>query len=112
MSALCITHNSVTSRYPSRPQKTLTTDLTWAGAARTLACALVVLVHINIYIRADITNYWPGGIVLGPIFGLAVPTFFMLSGFFDVRFSAALPALAPPVSVLEPYPARVARQWA
>jgi fucose 4-O-acetylase-like acetyltransferase len=67
-------------------QENVTSVVTWAGAARGLACALVVLVHVNIYVRAGIATWWPGGDFFGPVFGLAVPIFFMLSGFFTVRF--------------------------
>ena len=34
--------------------------------ARTLACSLVVLVHINLYIRPGIGSWWPGGFFLPP----------------------------------------------
>jgi peptidoglycan/LPS O-acetylase OafA/YrhL len=50
------------------------------GAARTLGCALVVLVHANIYLRGDLGAWWPGGQWGAPFFGLAVPTFFLVSG--------------------------------
>lgn len=34
--------------------------------ARTLACSLVVLVHINLYIRPGMESWWPGGFFLPP----------------------------------------------
>lgn len=57
------------------------------SVARTLACSLVVLVHINLYIRPGIENWWPGGFVFAPFFAIPVPMFFIISGFFAGRFS-------------------------
>jgi peptidoglycan/LPS O-acetylase OafA/YrhL len=51
------------------------------GAARTLGCALVVLVHANIYLRGDLGAWWPAGQWGAPFFGLAVPTFLLVSGY-------------------------------
>lgn len=53
----------------------------WINASRTLACALVVLVHVNIFVRAELETWWPFGMVSAPVFGAAVPTFFILSGY-------------------------------
>jgi surface polysaccharide O-acyltransferase-like enzyme len=55
---------------------------------RTLACALVVLVHVNIYVRSGLDNWWPGGFYLAPIFSIPVPAFFLLSGLHAGRPSA------------------------
>ncbi len=59
-------------------------------ALRALACALVVLVHVNIAIRPGMVSWWPAGIFFAPVFGFAVPAFFMMSGFFSGRFSPAV----------------------
>lgn len=63
--------------------------LRWVEAARTALCALVVLVHVNIYIRAGIENWWPGGFITAPLFGLTVPAFFMISGYLADRGALA-----------------------
>ncbi|MCM3877668.1 MAG: acyltransferase [Thermoanaerobaculia bacterium] len=55
--------------------------LAWIDAARTVACALVVLVHVNIYYRAGANSWWPGGFSGVPFFGLAVPAFFLIAGY-------------------------------
>ncbi len=52
------------------------------NAARVLACALVVLVHVDMHLRADMTTWWPGGIRFGPVFTATVPTFLLLAGYF------------------------------
>jgi surface polysaccharide O-acyltransferase-like enzyme len=41
----------------------------------------VVLVHANFLTTQTVADWWPGGYVAPFIFGLAVPAFFMLSGF-------------------------------
>jgi peptidoglycan/LPS O-acetylase OafA/YrhL len=56
-------------------------------AARTVACALVVLVHVNIFTRAGLETWWPAGFLFAPFFAVPVPTFFILSGFFVGRFA-------------------------
>lgn len=56
--------------------------LVWADAARTLACGLVVLVHVNIYTRAGLETWWPFGFEGMPLFCLAVPAFMVLAGYF------------------------------
>jgi len=56
-------------------------------AARTVACFLVVLVHVNIITRAGLDTWWPGGFLFAPFFAVPVPTFFILSGFFVGRFA-------------------------
>ncbi len=56
-------------------------------AARTVACVLVVLVHVNIFTRAGLDTWWPGGFLFAPFFAVPVPTFFILSGFFAGRFA-------------------------
>ena len=45
--------------------------------ARTLACSLVVLVHINLYIRPGMGSWWPGGFFLSP--SLVFPFLYFLS---------------------------------
>lgn len=67
--------------------------LVWADAARTLACGLVVLVHVNIYTRAGLETWWPLGFAGVPLFSVAVPTFLVLSGYF--ADSAGASELAP-----------------
>jgi surface polysaccharide O-acyltransferase-like enzyme len=52
------------------------------GVARTVCCALVVLAHVNIYTRAGMETWWPGGIWIAPFLSLAVPTFLVASGYF------------------------------
>lgn len=54
-------------------------------AVRTLACALVVLMHANAYLRAGVETWWPGGLVAAPLYGVAVPVFLMISGFLAAR---------------------------
>lgn len=49
-------------------------------AARTLACVLVVLVHTNLHLRPTAESWWPFGGWGLPLYGLAVPTFLLLSG--------------------------------
>ena len=56
--------------------------LVWADAARTIACGLVVLVHVNIYTRAGLEMWWPLGFFGVPLFSIAVPTFMLLAGYF------------------------------
>ena len=51
------------------------------GALRNAACSLVVLVHVNIYTRPDIDDWWQGCELVSPFFSLVVPVFFLLSGF-------------------------------
>jgi surface polysaccharide O-acyltransferase-like enzyme len=55
--------------------------LAWIEASRTLACVLVVLVHVNIHIRAGMETWWPGGFAGAPILALSVPVFFIIAGF-------------------------------
>ncbi|HZJ01764.1 MAG TPA: acyltransferase [Gemmatimonadaceae bacterium] len=55
--------------------------LAWIEAARTLNCVLVVLVHVNIYTRAGVETWWPGGFFSVPVFSLAVPSFFVIAGY-------------------------------
>lgn len=50
-------------------------------AARTLACGLVVLMHVNAYSRAGIDGWWPGGYAFAPLFCLTVPAFLIMAGF-------------------------------
>jgi surface polysaccharide O-acyltransferase-like enzyme len=52
------------------------------GAARTVACALVVLVHVNYLVRAGMTTWWPGGVPSALLYAVAVPTFVLLSGLY------------------------------
>lgn len=56
--------------------------LVWADAARTGACGLVVLVHVNIHTRPGLETWWPLGFLGVPLFSLAVPTFMTLAGYF------------------------------
>ncbi len=63
--------------------------LAWIEASRTLACTLVVLVHVNIHIRAGMETWWPGGFASAPIFALAVPAFFILAGYIAETASSA-----------------------
>lgn len=56
--------------------------LVWADSARTLACGLVVLVHVNIYTRAGLETWWPFGFWGMPVFCIAVPAFMVLAGYF------------------------------
>jgi hypothetical protein len=56
-------------------------------AARTVACVLIVLVHVNIFNRAGLETWWPGGFIFAPFFAVPVPTFFILSGFFAGKFA-------------------------
>jgi fucose 4-O-acetylase-like acetyltransferase len=63
-------------------------NLAWAHALRTIACALVVLAHINIYMRPGPENWWPGGEYLTALLSLAVPSFFLLSGYFAINMAA------------------------
>jgi surface polysaccharide O-acyltransferase-like enzyme len=53
----------------------------WVDAQRTLACAVVVLAHVNIYTRPSMTVWIPGGFVIAPLLSIAVPTFMFLSGY-------------------------------
>ena len=55
--------------------------LAWIEAARTLNCALVVLAHVNIYTRAGVETWWPGGFYAVPVLSLAVPSFFIIAGY-------------------------------
>jgi len=55
--------------------------LAWIEAARTLNCALVVLAHVNIYTRAGVDTWWPGGFYAVPVLSLAVPSFFIIAGY-------------------------------
>ena len=57
-------------------------------AARTIACALVVLAHVDILMRAGVESWWPGGTAIVPVLGTAVPTFFILSGLSFPRWGA------------------------
>jgi surface polysaccharide O-acyltransferase-like enzyme len=61
-----------------------------ATVARTLACASVVMVHINLHTRPGVAAFWPLGFLTAPIYGLSVPLFFMLSGFFAGRFASGV----------------------
>jgi surface polysaccharide O-acyltransferase-like enzyme len=42
---------------------------------------LVVLVHANFYRTNSVSAWWPGGYWAPALYGFAVPTFFMISGF-------------------------------
>jgi surface polysaccharide O-acyltransferase-like enzyme len=55
--------------------------LAWIEAARTINCALVVLVHVNIFTRAGAETWWPGGFYSVPLYSLAVPSFMMIAGY-------------------------------
>lgn len=63
-----------------------------------VACALVVLVHVNVYTRPGVSSWWPGGTWFAPIFGLTVPVFFLLAGYVadTSRLRARLLRLVPP----------------
>lgn len=61
----------------------------WVDAARTLGCALVVLVHVNEYTRPPLRSWWPGGIQGAPLFALAVPLFMILAGMYADRARGA-----------------------
>jgi peptidoglycan/LPS O-acetylase OafA/YrhL len=50
--------------------------------ARTLACMMVVLVHVNFAFRPGIGSWWPGGFIFAPFFSLLVPVFLIFSGYF------------------------------
>ena len=71
-------------------------------AARTVACALVVLAHVDILMRAGVESWWPGGTPIVPVLGTAVPTFFLLSGLSFPRWG--------PGSRFRPYARRKLRQ--
>lgn len=53
----------------------------WIETTRTIACGLVVLMHVNALTRAGVGNWWPGGFLSVPFFCLAVPAFLVISGF-------------------------------
>ena len=55
--------------------------LAWIEAARTLCSFLVVLAHVNIYTRAGVETWWPGGFYSVPVLSLAVPSFFIIAGY-------------------------------
>src|SRR5438132_14331403 len=55
--------------------------LAWIEALRTVAIALVVLVHVDIFTKPEVNEWWPGGYWSVVLFSLAVPTFFLVSGF-------------------------------
>lgn len=59
-----------------------------------MACALVVLVHVNLYARPGMAAWWPAAHWLAPIYGLSVPTFFLLSGYHATRPGSVLDAAA------------------
>jgi hypothetical protein len=67
------------------------------NAARVVACALVVLVHADMHLRADIPTWWPRGAAFAPIFATAVPAFMLLVGDFarPEGFRRRLVRLAP-----------------
>src|SRR4051812_4536031 len=50
-------------------------------AARTLACAFVVVSHVNANIKEGFATWWPLGSASAILFTMAVPTFFLLSGY-------------------------------
>ncbi len=52
------------------------------GPARTLACAAVVLVHVNIAMLPPMGSWWPAGFITAPLYGLAVPLFMIVAGYF------------------------------
>jgi len=53
-----------------------------SGPARTIAAALIVLVHVDFLLRPGLETWWPGGLFFVPVFSLAVPLFLIFSGFF------------------------------
>ena len=55
--------------------------LAWIEAARTLCSFLVVLAHVNIYTRAGVETWWPGGFYSVPVLSLAVPSFLVIAGY-------------------------------
>jgi fucose 4-O-acetylase-like acetyltransferase len=55
--------------------------LAWIEAARTLCSFLVVLAHVDIYTRAGVETWWPGGFYSVPVLSLAVPSFFVIAGY-------------------------------
>jgi fucose 4-O-acetylase-like acetyltransferase len=55
--------------------------LAWIEAARTLCSFLVVLAHVDIYTRAGVETWWPGGFYSVPVLSLAVPSFFIIAGY-------------------------------
>jgi peptidoglycan/LPS O-acetylase OafA/YrhL len=61
-----------------------------ANVARTIGCLLVIAVHVNLYVRPAMENWWPGGFIGAPIYGSAVPIFFLISGFSTGGYSASI----------------------
>jgi peptidoglycan/LPS O-acetylase OafA/YrhL len=55
--------------------------LLWIEAARGLCMLTVVWVHANYYLTERIADWWPGGYWAPMLYGFAVPTFYMISGF-------------------------------
>jgi len=64
--------------------------MTASNVLRTIACALVVLVHVNTVMRPGVGTFWPAGFFFAPFFAISVPAFFMLSGYYSGRFSPAV----------------------
>jgi len=48
---------------------------------RGIAAALIVLVHVNLVLRPDLDQWWPGGYWFVPLFAIPVPLFFLLAGY-------------------------------
>ncbi len=66
--------------------------LPWPDAVRTVACVLVVMVHVNYLTRPGIPEWWPGGFVFAPCYSLTVPLFLAVAGYFArCRDSAGQP---------------------
>lgn len=64
----------------------------WPDALRTLACVLVVMVHVNYITRPGIAEWWPGGFLSAPMYSLTVPLFLAVAGYFSrCRDSAGRP---------------------
>jgi surface polysaccharide O-acyltransferase-like enzyme len=52
-----------------------------AALCRTIACFLVVLVHVNIQVRGPVGAWWPLGAYGAPLYAATVPAFLLLSGY-------------------------------
>lgn len=73
-------HVSHTVRVPLRVKGML--SAAGIDAARTLACAGIVLAQANLWLRSgEIEAWWPFGPVGALFLIMTVPTFFLLSGF-------------------------------
>lgn len=53
----------------------------WIQAGRTILMLLVVFVHANLLTQQSMKEWWPGGYWSGAGYGLAVPGFFLVSGY-------------------------------